>query len=246
MSPLRNTASGPTQRRNIARVVTAVGTAVVVGAATLTAACSDAPTGPTTPNPASASAQPSQLLGLDGLLNDSTLKTTLRAVDSGVRLQLQRGDTTVTVLQVGTGDGPVGFTLGLVENLLGAARIEFPLGAASICDPGSSGYGPGTWNQPCRPATRPVRITARTWVNEQGRTVTEFQPALRFVPGRGRAVTLTLPDPARPGTRVDYCTDAGCVDESVEDPSLATELDPAHGVVRRPIKHFSGYTVIAN
>jgi hypothetical protein len=91
-----------------------------------------------------------------------------------------------------------------------------------------------------------VRIVARTWINAVGKAATDFQPALRFVPRTGRPVLLTLKDAALAGTRVDYCTATGCVDEAATDPSLAAVLDPSNGKVTRAIKHFSGYTVVAN
>jgi len=47
MSLLRNTAPAPTQRRHMARVATALGSAVTAGITALTVACADGPTAPT-------------------------------------------------------------------------------------------------------------------------------------------------------------------------------------------------------
>jgi hypothetical protein len=152
------------------------------------------------------------------------------------------GDTVVTVFVVGTNtrnDASVG--LGF------SSRIEFPYQVGSICDPLRSSYGPGTWNDACIPLRRNVTITARTWLNAKGKLQTDFEPALRFVPGLRESVNLTLRDAALTGTRIDYCNDAGvCVDESVSDASVATSLDRSNGFVSRIIKHFSGYTIAAD
>jgi hypothetical protein len=56
MSPLRNTAPAPTQRRHIARVATALGLAVAAGLTSLATACGDGPTAPAAPAAAAPSA----------------------------------------------------------------------------------------------------------------------------------------------------------------------------------------------
>ena len=151
------------------------------------------------------------------------------------------GDTVVTVFVLGTNPDrgasvPLGFR----------GKIEFPYQVGSICDPLLSSYGPGTWNDSCTPLRTNITITARTWLNARGKLETDFQPALRFVPGLSQSVTLLLKDPAVAGTRIDFCTLSGCVDESIADPSVATRLDKLNGAVSRIIKHFSGYTVTAD
>jgi len=40
-----------------------------------------------------------------------------------------------------------------------------------------------------------------------------------------------------------YCNAAGCVDESLTDPDLRSNVDVENKVVFRRIKHFSGYVV---
>ena len=152
------------------------------------------------------------------------------------------GDTVVTVFRLGlntsAGAGiPLGFS----------SKIEFPYQVGSICDPLLSSYGPGTWNDACVPLTRNVTITAKVWLNAKGKLVTEFEPALRFVPGLAQSVTLNLKDPATAGTRIDYCNNLGvCIDESLTDPTLKTQLDPNNKFVTRIIRHFSGYTITAD
>ena len=155
--------------------------------------------------------------------------------------QATAGDTVITVFSVGTNTNnsatvPIGFL----------SKIDFPYQVGSICDPLLSSYGPGTWNDACVPLARNIIITAKTWLNAKGKLQTDFQPALRFVPGLQKSVGLLLKDAALAGTRIDFCTPAGCVDESLADPSLATYLDANNKFVARIIKHFSGYTVTAD
>jgi hypothetical protein len=128
------------------------------------------------------------------------------------------------------------------------SKIKFPYSAGSVCDPRTSSYGPGTWDAPCARATAPVRITARTWVDRHtGKVASEFQPALRFVPGLRNPVTLYLKNSTyKPSDAIWYCAAGGCVDEALADPTLRTSYDSKSQWVYRVIKHFSGYTVIAN
>ena len=117
--------------------------------------------------------------------------------------------------------------------------------AGSICDPKTSGYGVGTWDAPCAPATGTVTITAKSWTNAQGRPVIAFSPDVRFVPGKVN--TIWLMDPKAAANKADpltWCpTDAAaCVNEALGDPSLATGYT-SDGFATRRIKHFSGFTV---
>jgi hypothetical protein len=190
------------------------------------AACSDAPSAPLAPSPAGSASQ--DLLPL--------------STQSRVVSQVWKGDTVVTVFVLGSVPKEAKFGLGHGH------KITFPNAAASVCDLLTSSYGAGTWDQGCLPSLLPVQITAKAWFDANGLPRTDFQPAMRFVPGAANAVTLALHDragnPSAAG-KVAYCSDAGaCVDEAVADPSLATQVDPTNGFWVRRIKHFSGYTVI--
>ena len=147
-------------------------------------------------------------------------------------------DTVVTVFVVGSAQASV--------NIGNLSKIEFPYGMASICDPTRSSYGPGTWDSPCSASRKSITITAKTWVNAAGKLQSEFQPALRFVPSLLKPVTLYLKDAALAGTRIDFCTATGCINEALTDPTVTTVLDPTNGKAFRIIKHFSGYTVTAD
>jgi len=151
---------------------------------------------------------------------------------------LTPGDTTVVRLTV---DPAVTATY-----LLGDGhRLMIPAG--SICDPALSSYGPEEWNKPCAPLTRGVEITARSYTNFLGKPRVDFEPALRFVPGRGGAVvTLSMLDRQAVllRTPILYCSTAIlCLDEALADLSLGTAFDTRSGYLVRRLKHFSGYAV---
>jgi len=151
------------------------------------------------------------------------------------------GDTTVTQFVV-TPRSPFA-----IYDIGNQSKILFPLGASSVCDPATSGYGVGLWDTSCAPLTRSVTITAKSWVNPAtGGVNTDFSPELRFVPGGMIGVTLFLHDDT-PKTydRIDYCSDGVCVDDSKVDGALVTNRDGS-GFVYRVIKHFSGYNVVVN
>ncbi|MFL5613482.1 MAG: hypothetical protein ACJ796_07480 [Gemmatimonadaceae bacterium] len=129
--------------------------------------------------------------------------------------------------------------------------IYFP--ARSICDPNTSGYGPGTWDLPCAPITRPLTVTVH-WSAKGGYSYAKFTPELRFVPADERSVfrwvVLSLHSNRRlhelNAYNILYCSaDEKSVDESLADPTLKAWLDPLHNSVVRRVKHFSGYMVAA-
>lgn len=99
------------------------------------------------------------------------------------------GDTTVTVFVVGTATTSTSsFALGNFSS------IAFAGSASSICNLSTSSYGPTSWDSSCSASSSSVQITAKTWRNAQGRTESDFQPAMRFVPLANKAVTLSLWD----------------------------------------------------
>jgi hypothetical protein len=129
-----------------------------------------------------------------------------------------------------------------VTQRLGDHVLVIPAGG--ICDPATSGYGPGTWENACAPLTHSIIITATTYADADGHPYIDFQPALRFVPTK--ETDLYLKDGIRTdGTMltIDYCTATGCTDESINDPSLATHRVGNSRILVRRIKHFSGYNI---
>ena len=215
------------------RALRAATPAIALGVAGLAVACADGPTAP------GAGPAPAVAPGAAALATTTGHQGGWASYVESVR---QIGDTTETALWV-----TLNQNASTSLDIGNGSRIVFPYAAASICDPATSSYGAGTWDSPCVASTRPVRITARTWVvKSTGKLATEFQPALRFVPGKAEMVTLVLKDAARAGTHVDYCAGGTCVDEAAADLAVATRLDARNGFAHRPIKHFSGYVVVAN
>lgn len=133
----------------------------------------------------------------------------------------------------------------LVARIGGEHSIAFS--PWSVCDPATAGYGAGLWDAPCRPATGPITIIARSWRDAHGHPQIKFSPALRFAPDRPVTLYLRDREAARdPSYLIAYCGEGGeCVDESLGDPTLATHRNLASGVIWRRIKHFSSYNVAA-
>lgn len=147
------------------------------------------------------------------------------------------------------------FTVGPAGGVfvVGSNAVVFPTN--SICDPATSTYGVGTWDDSCRPLRQRITVHAVTRV-ANGVTQVDFSPALRFVPSDdpSRWVWLYMSSPSLAGTadlsqfNVLYAPtlDAPLVDESLTDLSLRTYADVRTGTSLRHVKHFSGYAVIAN
>ena len=151
-------------------------------------------------------------------------------------------DTTITVFFV---DPTVSqsYSVGRIHKLW--------LRAGAICNPLTSSYGPSHWDDPCDPLTIPMLVTAKSWIDANGHPYIDFSPNLRFRPvGTKRAsAELFMKDrnaSIDPTTKILYCSSNGsCIDESIDDPSLATRFDLPNGFVYRKIKHFSGYNITA-
>lgn len=134
--------------------------------------------------------------------------------------------------------------------LVGNHAVVFP--PNSICNPESSTYGVGTWDDPCDPAKGAVKIHAVVRTATSG-TWVDFSPALRFVPSSNprQWVWLYMYNPAVVGAKdlsrftINYSLIIGDpgIDESLTDPSLRTYVDQNGATSLRRIKHFSGYTV---
>jgi hypothetical protein len=126
---------------------------------------------------------------------------------------------------------------------LGASRLEIP--ANAVCDLERSSYGPGRWNDKCSAEDRRFKITAVVRNAATDHPSIDFEPALRFSPDKYVMLYLFVTDDATLDASrvVKYCNASGCVDESVADPSLASNVDLQHRVAFRRIKHFSGYLV---
>jgi len=133
-----------------------------------------------------------------------------------------------------------------VTQRMGDHEIVIPAGA--ICDPETSSYGFGHWEEPCDPATTPITITATSFSDAGGHPYVDFEPSLRFVPTS--EVYLFLRDGERDGRNMiamSYCmTTTYCVDESLADSSLATQRVGRTRTLFRRLKHFSGYILASS
>jgi hypothetical protein len=140
-------------------------------------------------------------------------------------------------------------------NVLDVYTLNFPEGA--VCDPSAddtqSGYAAGAWDAACTPATSDIAIRATAkWSN--GKLYVDFQPALRFVPGKSVmlttnafASTVQYYDNAgvTDGWSIAYTTgiDAMSIADALGDQSLRTKVLGNSGKITRRIKHFSGYVL---
>jgi hypothetical protein len=147
---------------------------------------------------------------------------------------------------VGVSDGTYSFTIdpSVDQSLsLGASHLDIP--ANAVCELSSSSYGPDFWNDGCTPETAPLTITAVVKNAATDHPSVQFEPAMRFSPDKNVSLYLYVTDQATlDATRVmKYCNGTTCVDESLVDPSLQSNVDATNNVVFRRIKHFSGYVV---
>ena len=140
----------------------------------------------------------------------------------------------------------------------GLYTLVFP--ANSVCDPATSSYGPGTWDQPCTTLAdgQSVTVTATYGFTNHGLSV-DFSPALRFNPKTEVRIYTSVYAPiltlfssyfaANPSSLhflgIYYAPDlssAGTTDAAF-DSSLITHVNLTTGLVWRRVKHFSGYNV---
>ncbi len=136
--------------------------------------------------------------------------------------------------------------------------VLFP--ANSICDPTTSSYGPGTWDDPCTTlaAGQSVTITA-TYGFSNGALTVDFSPALRFNPNTKVIIATSVYATSLTTFANYYAANpsalhflgiyyepqlgaAGQTDAGL-DPTLVTHVNLTTGIVWRRIKHFSGYNV---
>jgi hypothetical protein len=183
-------------------------------------ACSDSPVAPRS---AAAPSDPSTLL----LLSGSGVRITASTTIDGVTYETAIVDPRSNVKLEGDG-----------------YSINLP--SSSICDPLTSGYGPGTWDAPCRTAVLPITFRVKSWTDSAGNARTEIHPDIRFSPSRTVKLQLTSRRGSESSTsRINWCPTGAstCVDESRNDGSLVVDRDAWKGTVSRRVKHFSGYMV---
>ena len=143
---------------------------------------------------------------------------------------------------------------------VGDFDVVMPAGA--VCDPATTKYGVGHWDDDCSPANSSIAVNVVA--KKQGNRVSvDFQPDLRFRPSAGWVVIQTssysglLTSPAvrqlsaKSGFfenfSIQYVPTGGGrqINEfrSTGDASMLTHVDLRTGLVWRRVKHFSGYIV---
>ncbi len=139
--------------------------------------------------------------------------------------------------------------------VLGNNAVYFP--ANSICDPATSTYGPGHWDDACDPLTQPIGFHAEVRRNAAGQSYVDFMPAVRFVPTTNSSQIVWMM--MKIGTDVTAANYASfgiqwmpngtpdvTVNEGASDASLKTYVDVTRGIAFRRVKHFSGYIVFTD
>jgi hypothetical protein len=165
---------------------------------------------------------------------------------------------------IGVADGTYTFVINpTVDQVvaLGPNRLELP--ANSVCALGVSGYGPTLWNNGCNPQKKSFTLSVTVENSSTPDASVDFQPDMRFNPQTRVALYFYAPQVTaadanrwtilycptssgqpgrRAGTNLERA-DPTCVNESLTDPDLATQVDVDASVLFRRIKHFSGYRV---
>ncbi len=153
-----------------------------------------------------------------------------------------------------SGDGPqYSFSISPRGGVYWVGQYLLVVPPHAVCDPATSSYGPGTWDDPCTPAASSIRITAS--INTiDGRDYVNFSPDIRFVPSSSQSGWVTIHtfrfaaigghgDLRRFSILFSDVPGGPIVDESATDPTLATYINIRTGAVWRRIKHFTGYNV---
>jgi hypothetical protein len=132
--------------------------------------------------------------------------------------------------------------------LVGNHAVVFP--ARSVCDPATSSYGEGTWDESCTPLKRALKVTAQV-VTTNGAQAIDFTPSIRFVPSAdpSRWVWLYMYTPGARGAsdlsqfNILFAPSLGAtpVNDALTDPTMRTYVDSRTGISFRRIKHFTGY-----
>ena len=130
---------------------------------------------------------------------------------------------------------------------LGPNAISIPRDAVCNLDLSVTGYGATSWNKDCRPETQPVNLVITIKNATSARPSISFSPAMRFSPNRDVQLFMYAPKVSKDDAKnwlMFYCPDKGaCVDESLTDRDLVTNIDHSRNMLWRRVKHFSGYTV---
>ena len=147
---------------------------------------------------------------------------------------------------VGVSDGTYTFQVDPAKDQLltvGGSGLWIP--GKAVCELNSSSYGMGHWDETCVAQKDKFTITAVVRNAASDHPSIDFEPALRFSPDKKAYLYMFVTNDATLDASrvVKYCNANGCVDESINDSSLASSVDLTNRLVFRRIKHFSGYVV---
>ena len=149
---------------------------------------------------------------------------------------------------IGVADGTYSMTLDPTKDqsfLLGPNRLDIP--ANAVCNLLTSGYGAAYWSQSCTPEQQPLTLTVVIKDASSLHPSMNFFPAMRFNPDKNVQLFIYAPNVSKTDAKnwlMYYCPDSSkCVDESLTDSDLLTQIDYSADVVFRRVKHFSGYMV---
>ena len=149
---------------------------------------------------------------------------------------------------IGVADGTYSMTLDPRKDQsfpLGPNRLDIP--ANAVCDLGTSGYGAAYWDKSCTPEQQPLTLTVVIKNASSLHPSMNFFPAMRFNPDKNVQLFIYAPNVSKTDAKnwlMYYCPDSSkCVDESLTDSDLLTQIDYSANVVFRRVKHFSGYMV---
>ncbi|HEY5441247.1 MAG TPA: hypothetical protein VIJ90_08215 [Gemmatimonadaceae bacterium] len=128
---------------------------------------------------------------------------------------------------------------------LGPNHLDIP--ANAVCDLSRSGYGAAYWDKPCLTESHKFTLTVVIKNASSAHPSMDFSPAMRFNPKENVQLYMYAPNVSQTDAKnwlIYYCPDRGkCVDESLTDRDLVTQIDYSAHVLFRRLKHFSGYMV---
>jgi len=143
-------------------------------------------------------------------------------------------------------------------NVGGLFTLNFP--ANAVCDPNTSSYGPGTWDDNCTVTTGAIHEHATLSATAGGIRV-DFSTPLRFAPSQNVTISTTVFGSllmsgasyysANPSSiafltiQYDPTLAGPGINDAASDPSLSTYINYSNGTITRRVKHFSGYGIIA-
>src|SRR6476646_9061600 len=171
---------------------------------------------------------------------DSTVSAPQSASSEPSSMMVPAGAPSLSLSHNSSNNADVDFTVTPAGGVffLGRNAIVFP--ANAICDPATSSYGAGTWDDACVPLSSPPKIhatvrtaTAGTWV--------DFKPSLRFVPSDDSHQWVYMY--MRSKNPILFAPSIGAlgVDDASTDATVKTYFDANRGYTLRRVKHFTGY-----